>query len=127
MRDLFVAAFILVIPLGVIGAAGAGDEVLMYAVVSEVPKDKTHVPAKVSVNDEVSDTNLLVPETIANNPVWRTLEICHAVRLEGTKSSDGIRVVDAKIINASMLPMSLQAFAGDCLIKKALSVAPLMD
>lgn len=127
MKHLFVTAFLLAMPLGIIGVAGAGDDVLMYAVIREIPKDKTHVPAKVSLNDVVSDTTLLVPESIATNPVWRTLEICHAVRLEGIKSADGIKVVDAKIINASMLPMSLQAFAGDCLMKKALSVAPLMD
>jgi len=26
-----------------------------------------------------------------------------------------------------MLPMSLQSFAGDCLIKKALEIAPMVD
>jgi len=31
------------------------------------------------------------------------------------------------VIDASMLPMSLQSFAGDCLIKKALEIAPMVD
>ncbi len=127
MRNQIFAALLLPIVFGIAGSVHAEDELLIYAVVSEEPKDKTHVPAKVSISDVVSDTKLLVPDTIAHNPVWRTLEICHAVRLEGTKTSEGIKVVDAKIINASMLPMSLQAFAGDCLIKKALNVAPLVD
>jgi len=26
-----------------------------------------------------------------------------------------------------MLPMSLQSFAGDCLIKKAIEIAPMVD
>jgi hypothetical protein len=49
------------------------------------------------------------------------------MRVEGTKTLEGYRVVTVKIIDASMLPMSLQSFAGDCLIKKAIEVAPLVD
>ncbi|WP_455246179.1 hypothetical protein [Petrachloros mirabilis] len=127
MRNPIFAALVFSTVFGIASSVNAEGELLIYAVVSEEPKDKTQVPAKVSISDVVSDSKLFVPDTIANNPVWRTLEICHAVRLEGTKTSDGIKVLDAKIINASMLPMSLQAFAGDCLIKKALNVAPMVD
>ena len=103
------------------------DELLIFAVVSEVPKDKSRVAVKASVNDVATDTKLLASETILNNLIWKKLEICHAMRVEGTKAPDGYRVVTVRIIDASMLPMSLQSFAGDCLIKKAIEVAPLVD
>ena len=114
----------------VIGAALAGhaeDELLIFAVVSEVPKDKSRVAVKASVNDVATDTKLLASDAILNNLIWKKLEICHAMRVEGTKAPDGYRVVTVRIIDASMLPMSLQSFAGDCLIKKAIEVAPLVD
>jgi len=105
----------------------ADGEVLGFAVVSEVPKDKARVSAKLSVNDAVSDMKLLASEKILNNLIWKTLEICHAMKLEGFKVAEGFQVVTVHVIDASMLPMSLQSFAGDCLIKKALEIAPLVD
>jgi hypothetical protein len=41
--------------------------------------------------------------------------------------AEGYQVLTVRVIDASMLPMSLQSFAGDCLIKKAIEVAPLVD
>ena len=114
----------------VIGTALAGhaeDELLIFAVVSEVPKDKSRVAVKASVNDVATDTKLLASDAILNNLIWKKLEICHAMRVEGTKAPEGYRIVTVRIIDASMLPMSLQSFAGDCLIKKAIEVAPLVD
>ena len=105
----------------------AEDELLIYAVVSEVPKDKSRVSVKASISDVAMDTKLLASETILNNLIWKKLEICHAMRVEGAKAADGYRVLTVRIIDASMLPMSLQSFAGDCLIKKAIEVAPLVD
>ena len=107
--------------------ASAEGELLGFAVVSEVPKDKARVSAKVSVNDTVSDMKLLASETILNNLIWKKLEICHAMKLEGYKVAEGFQVVTVHIIDAGMLPMSLQSFAGDCLIKKAIEIAPLVD
>jgi hypothetical protein len=49
------------------------------------------------------------------------------MRLEGYKSPEGFQIVTVHVIDAGMLPMSLQSFAGDCLIKKAIEVAPLRD
>jgi hypothetical protein len=105
----------------------ADGELLGFAVVSEVPKDKARVSAKLSVNDAVSDVKLLASETILNNLIWKKLEICHAMKLEGYKVAEGFQVVTVHVIDASMLPMSLQSFAGDCLIKKAIEIAPLVD
>ena len=70
---------------------------------------------------------LLAGETILNNLIWKKLEICHAMKLEGYKVAEGFQVATVHVIDASMLPMSLQSFAGDCLIKKAIEVAPLVD
>jgi len=115
------------IAMGTASLIQADGEVLGFAVVSEAPKDKARVSAKVSVNDAVSDMKLLASETILNNLIWKTLEICHAMRLEGFKVAEGFQVVTVHVIDAGMLPMSLQSFAGDCLIKKAIDVAPLVD
>jgi len=105
----------------------ADGEILGFAVVSEQPRDKARVSAKVLVNDVVSDMKLLASETIVNNLIWKKLEICHAMKLEGNKVAEGFQVVTVHVIDASMLPMSLQSYAGDCLIKKAIEIAPLVD
>lgn len=112
---------------GTAGQVFSDNELLIFAVVSEVPKNKARVAVKASINDVVSDTKLLASEAILNNLIWKNLEICHAMRVEGTKTAEGYQVVSVRVIDAGMLPMSLQSFAGDCLIKKAIEVAPLVD
>ena len=115
------------IAIGTGSLVQAGGELLCFAVVSEVPIDKARVSAKVSVNDAVSDMKLLASETILNNLIWKKLEICHAMKIEGYKVAEGFQIVTVHMIDASMLPMSLQSLAGDCLIKKAIEIAPLVD
>ncbi len=115
------------IGMGPVVLVQADGETLGFAVVSEVPKDKARVFAKVSVNDAVSDMKLLASEAIINNLIWKKLEICHAMRVEGYKVAEGFQIVAVHMIDAGMLPMSLQSFAGDCLIKKAVEIAPLVD
>lgn len=127
MKGLRGIAVLLAFLLGAAVAVQAEDELLIFAVVSEVPKDKSRVAVRASVNDVATDTKLLASDAILNNLIWKKLEICHAMRVEGTKAPDGYRVVTVRVIDASMLPMSLQSFAGDCLIKKAIEVAPLVD
>jgi len=105
----------------------AQEDVVAYAVVSEPPKDKARVSAKIAIEGNVSDTKLLAPEAILNNLIWKKLEICHAMKLEGQKMSDGFRVSSVRVIDGAMLPMVLQGIAGDCLLKKALEMAPLVD
>ena len=112
---------------GTASSAQADGDTLAFAVVSEAPKDKARVSAKVLVNDVVSDMKLLASETILNNLIWKKLEICHAMRVEGYKVAEGFQIVTVHMIDAGMLPMSLQSFAGDCLIKKAIEIAPLVD
>lgn len=108
-------------------SAQAEDEQLIFAVVSEIPKDRSRVAARISINDVVSDAKLFASDTILNNLIWKKLEICHAMRIEGLKVPEGIKVSSVRVIDAAMLPMSLQTFAGDCLIKKAIEVAPFVD
>lgn len=105
----------------------ADDEQVFFAVVSDVPKDKTRIAAKVLQDGASSDTKLIPSETVLTNPVWRTLEVCHALKVEGVKIGDGVKVMSARVLDASMLPMGLQGFAGDCLIKKAVEIAPLAE
>ena len=113
--------------LGTPAVGYSEDELLIFAVVTEVPKDKSRITVKASINDVAFDTRLLASDTILNNLIWKKLEICHAMRVEGIKAPDGYKVQTVRIIDASMLPMSLQSIAGDCLIKKAIEVAPLVD
>ena len=105
----------------------ADDDTVVFAVVSDVPKDRSRVSAKALLDGAVSDLKLLPGDTILGNPVWRTLEVCHALKLEGMKTGDGFKVSAARVLDASMLPMALQGYAGDCLIKKAVEIAPLAD
>jgi len=108
-------------------SAGAEEDVVAFAVVSELPKDKTRVPAKVAIDGTVTDMKLLASEHILSNLVWKSLEVCHALKLEGHRSSEGFRIHSVRAIDGAMLPMVLQGFAGDCLLKKALEVAPFVD
>ena len=105
----------------------ADDDTVVFAVVSDVPKDRSRVSAKALLDGAVSDLKLLPGGLILGNPVWRTLEVCHALKLEGMKIGDGFKVTSARVLDASMLPMALQGYAGDCLIKKAVEIAPLAD
>lgn len=127
MKGFSGIAVLFVVLMGASVTVHAEDDLLIFAVVSEVPKDKSRIAVKASVNDVATDTKLIASDAILNNLIWKKLEICHAMRVEGTKAPDGYRVVTVRIIDASMLPMSLQSFAGDCLIKKAIEVAPLLD
>lgn len=119
---LLVLGGVLVTPWG-----HAQEGLTAFAVVSEAPTNKARVPAKVLIEGAVSEMALLPSDTVMTNPIWRTIEICHAMKLEGSKTGDDFRVQSVRILDASMLPMALQGFAGDCLIKKAVEIAPLVD
>jgi hypothetical protein len=105
----------------------AEEEVVAFAVVSEVPKDKSRVLAKVAIDGVVSDQKLLASDTVLSNLIWRKLELCHAMKMEGQRVAEGFRITSVRVIDGAMLPMALQGYAGDCLLKKALEVAPFVD
>lgn len=100
---------------------------MAFAVVSETPKNRMRVPATITIEGSVVDTVLLPSDHLLSNLTWKQLEICHALKLEGQTSSDGFRVFSVRAIDGAMLPMTLQGIEGDCLLKKALDVAPLVD
>ncbi len=124
---LLCSVLIVLVSLAHTVSAGIEEEVVAFAVVSELPKDKTRVPAKVAIEGSVTDMKLLAADHILSNLAWKQLEICHALKLEGQKSSEGFRIHSLRIIDGAMLPMVLQGYAGDCLLKKALEVAPFVD
>lgn len=105
----------------------AEDDVIAFAVVSETPKDLTRISARVAIESSAADLKLLASDQTLSNPIWNKLEICHAMKLEGRKVQEGFLVASVRVIDSAMLPMILQGFAGDCLLKKALEVAPFAD
>jgi len=107
--------------------ASPEDGIIAFAVVREQPKDLTRIAARVSIESTASDVDLVVSEDILSNPIWKSLEICHAMKLEGRPVPEGFHVASVRVIDSAMLPMVLQGFAGDCLLKKALEIAPFMD
>jgi len=128
VRTVIIAGVVLMgVGLMGIGSLQAQEDQLAYAVVSETPKDKSRISAKIAIDGTVTDTKLLASEAIVGNLIWKKLEICHAMRLEGQRSGEGFRVTSVRVVDGSMLPMALQGFAGDCLLKKALEIAPLID
>ncbi|HEV8540438.1 MAG TPA: hypothetical protein VGQ60_04675 [Nitrospiraceae bacterium] len=101
---------------------------VLFAVITKVPKDKSRVTAQVADVGGAAEAATLIPsDAIADNPVWRKLEICYALKVEAWKNPDGYRIVSVRVLDAGMLPMSLQSIAGDCLIRKALELSPTGD
>lgn len=103
------------------------DAEVIFAVVTKVPKDRRQVTAQVSVGGVVSESTLVASDAVLENLIWKKLEMCHSLRAEAWKISEGYRLVSVKILDAGMLPMTLQGLAGDCLLKKALEYAPQID
>lgn len=119
------AAMTLLLMLPPLGAAA--DPELIFAVVLKIPKDKKQITAQVAAGSTTSESLLIPGEPVQDNPIWKKLEICHAIRAEAFKVAEGYRLVSIKALDAGMLPMTLQGVAGDCLMKKALEYAPLVD
>ena len=103
------------------------DPELLFAVVTKVSKDRQQVTAQVSSGGVVSEATLIASEAVLDNLIWKKLEVCHALKAEAWKNAEGYRVVSIRVLDAGMLPMALQGFAGDCMVKKALEVAPQAD
>ncbi len=122
------ALLLLSIFVSTVGSASAqGDPATIFAVVTKVPWDRSQVPARVLSGGQVTDSMLLAPDEILGNPIWRTLELCHSLKAEAWKTPGGYRLASVKVVDSGMLPMELQGIAGDCLLRKALDIAPLAD
>jgi hypothetical protein len=120
---------LMMLPVMVLVAAMAfgQDAEVIFAVVTKVPKDRRHVTAQVSVGGTVTEATLIPSEQLLENLIWKRLEICHSLKAESVKTAEGYRISEVKVLDAGMLPMTLQGLAGDCLLKKALEFAPQID
>jgi hypothetical protein len=125
MTRAFLILSILALTAG--AALAQGDPATIFAVVTKVPRDRSQIPARVLAGGQVTDSLLLAPDEILSNPIWRTLEICHSLKAEAWKTPGGYRLASVKAVDSGMLPMELQGVAGDCLIRKAVEIAPLAD
>lgn len=103
------------------------DPEVLFAVVTKVSKDRQQVTAQVSSGGVVSEATLIASEAVLDNLIWKKLEICHALKADAWKNAEGYRLVSIRVLDAGMLPMALQGIAGDCMIKKALEIAPQGD
>jgi len=121
------AALALAILTSIVLAAAASAQDTIFAVVIKVDKDKRQATAQVLAGSAVAESILVPTEAVQDNLIWKKLEMCHSLKAEATKIPEGYRVMSVKMLDAGMLPMSLQGIAGDCLLKKALEFAPLVD
>jgi len=103
------------------------DPLIVFAVVTKISKDRKQVQAQVFEGGATSEAALIPTDPIVDNLVWRKLEICQALKLEAWKNPEGYRIVSIRVLDAGMLPMTLQGIAGDCLIRKALEFGPPVD
>jgi len=103
------------------------DPELLFAVVTKVSKDRRQVTAQVSSGGVVSEATLIASEAVLDNLIWKKLVVCHALKADDWKNAEGYRLVSIRVLDAGMLPMALQGIAGDCMIKKALEIAPQGD
>ncbi len=130
MRVRMVLAIVSVIAIGQSQALAQDrpdGEPTIFAVITKVSKDHGSAQAQVLFEGAISEAKLLPAEKVIGNTIWRNLEICHSLKAEVKKTSEGFQVLSVRALDASMLPMNLQGIAGDCLIKKAIEVAPLVD
>ncbi len=124
---LVVLAGILLLALPAPTVLAQGDPMLVFAVVTSLSKDGKEVKGQVYAGGKVMEAVLIPTDPIKNNLAWKKLELCHALRAEAWQVPEGFRIASIRILNAGMLPMALQGLAGDCLLKKALEFAPLVD
>jgi hypothetical protein len=105
------------------------EPLTIFAVVTKVSKDRRQVTAQVAgaSGGGTAEAALVPNDAVLDNLIWRKLEVCHALRVEGWKTGEGYRIVGVKVLDAGMLPMALQGIAGDCLLKKALEFNPQID
>ena len=74
--------------------ASADEETVLFAVVSEVPKDKARVSVRAVSDGAVSDLKLLPSEVVQDNLIWRKLEVCHAGESRRNKSRRWVQGYD---------------------------------
>lgn len=117
----------LVLTLAPVGSAAQQGPSLIFAVLTDVSQGKQEVTAQVYVGGQVTEATLIASEQVLHNPMWKKFETCQSLKAEGWKVPEGYRIASFRMLGAGMLPMALQGIAGDCLLKKILEFAPLLD
>ncbi len=117
----------LILGLGPSPVSAQQDSFLIFAVITEEPTDKSRVTAQVLAGETVQEARLLANERLQGHVMWRKLEMCHSIRAEVRREGADYQVLSFKMLSAFMLPMALQGIEGDCLLKKAMQYAPLID
>ena len=115
--------------LGVFGGTfdpvHVGHLAIAHAALESVPLDR--VLFVLARRSPLKERGPVASEAVLDNLIWKKLEICHALKAEAWKNAEGYRLVSIRALDAGMLPMALQGIAGDCMIKKALEIAPQGD
>ncbi len=117
----------MLLTLGPAGSVAQQGPLLLFAVVTDVAQEKQEVTAQVYVGGQVAEATLIASERVLHNPMWKKLEICQSLKAQAWKVPEGYRIATFRMLSAGMLPMALQGIAGDCLLKKILEFAPLLD
>ncbi len=120
------AMVVLLSPVASLLKAAESPE-LIFAVVTQEPKDKSHIAAQILVKDQVAEGLLLPTEETLRNPMWKKLELCQGVKAEAIATPTGYQILNFRIVGGRMLPMPLQGVVGDCFLRKALEFAPLVE
>ncbi len=118
---------VLVLTLTAVGSAAQQGPVLVFAVITDVSPGTHEVTAQVYAGGHVTESALIASERVQNNPMWKTVEICQSLKAQARKVPEGYRITSFRMLGGGMLPMALQGIAGDCLLKKVLEFAPLVD
>src|SRR4051794_34311320 len=71
----------------------------IFAVVTSVSKDKRQAGAQVSIDGIVSAATLMPTDDVLDNLIWRKLEICHSLKVEGLKVGEGYRITSVKVLD----------------------------
>jgi len=104
-----------------------GTPLLVFAVITEATQGQSHFQAHVFVEGQVMKATLIAGKDVQTNRMWNQVESCQSLRAQAVKTPEGYRVLSFRMLGAEMLPMPLQGIAGDCLLKKALEFAPLLE
>ena len=130
LRTAIIMCGVFIVMAGVVNSSSAvaEEDVIAFAVVSELPKDKTRSSSEsgnrwIGQRDNASGLRSHPVEfDLENN--WKSVTLSSS---KGKSLQRDFGYTPIRAIDAAMLPMVLQGVAGDCLLKKALELAPFID
>src|SRR2546430_16487608 len=72
------------------------DPLVIFAVVTKIPKDRKQVTAQVSTGGAATEATLSATEPILDNLIWKKREIGHRLKGEAWRAPGGSRLVSGK-------------------------------